>query len=166
MAEMVRMLEPSRTRPGVFHEVLLRLDGDDAVAWTCSCEDHSFAGPSKRDAPCCYHVVAALDAVGKARERQMLLAGKPGITPWLEPPTPPIAPRPIEGSLEARARAAALALLFHGDAADGDLAAELTRRADARASGDPFAAFEDAFLPDLVGQAERRAAKLAEGLAA
>jgi hypothetical protein len=159
MAETVRVLEPSRTRPGVLHEVLLRLEGDDATSWTCGCEDHAFGGPDKRGEIACYHVVAAVAAVQEARGRPVAIAGKPSITPWREPPARPIEPLPIESSLERRARAAALALLFHGDAADGDTAAELTRRVDAWAGGDSL---EEAFLPDLVAEAERRAQRLAD----
>jgi hypothetical protein len=164
MAETVRVLEPSRTRPGVLHEVLLRVEGDDAISWTCGCEDHAFGGPDKRGAIACFHVVSAVAALQEARGRPVTIDGKPSITPWSMPPAEPIVPLPAESSLERRARAAALALLFHGNAADGDLAAELTRRVEAWTADDPFAALEEVFLPDLVERAERRAARLAGAL--
>lgn len=62
MAEgTIRLRVPSRTRPGVLHEVLLYPATGDV--W-CSCEDVAFAGPERRGERTCWHGLEALSLAG------------------------------------------------------------------------------------------------------
>jgi hypothetical protein len=80
---------PSRTRPGLLHEVQLRVAGGEVRSWTCACEDHAFGGPAKRDEPACWHALQAAELV--ALERSMELGFAPA-EPAGDPPLPPADP--------------------------------------------------------------------------